>query len=69
MTAQVKEKNIKEKKIGCEFHKDELTKAVMSFFLCTRLIFACEEYNKKFSENAKKKTKAKQQQKLFRLTC
>ena len=55
--------------IGCELHKRELTKAVISFYLQTRLIFACAEYNRRLSENAKKKVKARQQQKMFRLTC
>ncbi|KAJ1531355.1 hypothetical protein ONE63_000039 [Megalurothrips usitatus] len=67
VTNQVKMKAFEE--VGCDEHKRKLTKAIISFYLCTRLIFACEEYNKHLSLNAKKKQKAKQQQKMFRLTC
>jgi hypothetical protein len=63
----VKQKEFEE--IGCWFHRRALTKAIMSFYLTTRLIFACEQYNRRLSENAKKKKKARQQQKMFRLTC
>ncbi|KAK3918872.1 DNA transposase [Frankliniella fusca] len=64
---QVKQKSFKQ--IGCEEHKRDITKAVISFYINTRLIFACEEYNRRLSVNAHKKVKAKQQQKMFRLTC
>ncbi|KAK3909704.1 Transposable element P transposase [Frankliniella fusca] len=64
--------SVKRKKydeIGCNIHKRELTKATISFYMTTRLIFACEEYNKRLSANAKKKSKAKHQMKMFMLTC
>ncbi|KAK3918616.1 LOW QUALITY PROTEIN: Transposable element P transposase [Frankliniella fusca] len=64
--------SVKDKKfveIGCNHHKRELTRALLSFYMTTRLIFACEDYNKRLSENAKKKSKAKHLQKMHRLTC
>ena len=55
--------------VGCEEHKRRLTKDITSFFLNTRLIFVCEEYNRFQSESAAKKRKAKQLQKQQRLTA
>ena len=55
--------------IGCDAHKRILTKSIMSHYITTRLIFACEEYNRRLSDNAHKKVKARQAQKMFRLTC
>ncbi|KAK3928196.1 Transposable element P transposase [Frankliniella fusca] len=64
---RVKEKEFTQ--IGCAVHKRELTKAIISFYINTRIIFACEEYNRRLSENARKKARSKQQIKMFRLTC
>ncbi|KAK3915288.1 Transposable element P transposase, partial [Frankliniella fusca] len=68
--------SVKDKKfveIGCNHHKRELTRALLSFYMTPRLIFACEDYNKRLSENEKKKkkkkSKAKHHQKMHRLTC
>ncbi|KAK3907199.1 Transposable element P transposase [Frankliniella fusca] len=46
--------------VGCEEHKRKLTKDIVSFYLNTRLIFACEEYNRVQSDNVKQKRKSKQ---------
>ncbi|KAK3907825.1 Transposable element P transposase, partial [Frankliniella fusca] len=62
----VKSKTIDE--IGCNEHKRRLTKDIMNFYLNTRLIFACEEYNRVQSENVAKKRKIKNLQKQQRLT-
>ncbi|KAE8739209.1 hypothetical protein FOCC_FOCC015300 [Frankliniella occidentalis] len=64
---RVKEKAFTQ--IGCDEHKRELTKAIISFYVNTRIIFACEEYNRRLSANSKKKTKSRQQIKMFKLTC
>ncbi|KAK3907771.1 Transposable element P transposase [Frankliniella fusca] len=45
--------------IGCETHNRELTKAVIRFYLTTRMIFACKQFNKKKNENADKRKKMK----------
>ncbi|KAK3932916.1 Transposable element P transposase [Frankliniella fusca] len=54
--------------VGCCIHKRQLTKDIMRFYLNTRLIFACDDYNGHQSEAAAARRKAKQLVKLQRLT-
>lgn len=39
--------------VGCEEHSHELTRALMNFYLTTRMIFACKDRMKSVAEKKK----------------
>jgi len=53
--------------VGCEEHKIQLTKALLSFYLNIRMIFACKRYMRRVTEMAAAKKKAKALLKKSRL--
>uniref|UniRef100_A0A1Y1LMH4 Transposable element P transposase-like RNase H C-terminal domain-containing protein n=1 Tax=Photinus pyralis TaxID=7054 RepID=A0A1Y1LMH4_PHOPY len=55
------------KPVGCELHKRKLTKDLLRFYLTTRMIFTCKQYNKRRLEDADKRKKIKDSIKKFKI--
>jgi hypothetical protein len=51
-------------KVGCSKHQKELTKYIIQFYINTRIIFACKQYNQHI---AHKKNTEKKLKKISRL--
>ncbi|KAE8749969.1 hypothetical protein FOCC_FOCC003440 [Frankliniella occidentalis] len=58
-----------EKLVGCEEHKQDLSKAILRFFLTTRMHFACRRFMKQNSAAATKKKRGKALLKQLKLNA